>query len=203
MKVIWNLESIRRNIKLIEKKVLRKEIKERLLSIPKELYEHRSYIIAQRLFQDPLWQSSRTIGVTISNPPEVDTYQIIRKAWEEGKKMVIPKCIPKGRKMDFRKLDRFDQLESVYFNLLEPIESKTTLIEGTDIDLLIVPGLAFDKEGFRLGVGGGYYDRFLQHYNGNTLSLAFQEQIVNHLPKEAHDIPVSKIITDESILIQS
>ncbi len=111
---------------MIGKKILRKEIKERLQSsISKEIYEHRSYIIAQKLFKDPLWQSAHTIGITISSPPEVDTYQIIRKAWDEGKRIVIPKCLPKDRKMDFRVLDRFDQLESVYFGLLEPIESKT------------------------------------------------------------------------------
>ena len=61
--------------------------------------------------------------------------------------------------------------------------------------------MAFEKEGFRMGVGGGYYDRFLQAYQGNTLSLAFQEQIVDDLPKEAHDIPVAKIITNEGIFI--
>src|SRR4051794_39850811 len=152
-----------------EKQKLRKEIRERLASIPKALYEHYSYTIAQTLYQDPLWSSARTVGITISNSPEVDTYQIIRKAWDEGKRIVTPKCLPKERKMDFRVLDRFDQLESVYFGLLEPIESKTKRVDPKEIDLVIVPGLGFDKNGFRLGVGGGYYDRFLQGYSGNTL----------------------------------
>ena len=104
--------------------------------------------------------------------------------------------------MDFRKLERFDQLESVYSGLLEPIESKTNLVEPSDIDLLIVPGIAFDSEGFRMGFGGGYYDRFLQSFKGNTVSLAFREQIVSNLPKEDHDIPVEKIITDVDIFIR-
>ena len=64
--------------------------------------------------------------------------------------------------MDFRVLENFDQLETVYFSLLEPIESQTTLIDPQEIELLLVPGLAFTKAGFRLGVGGGYYDRFLE-----------------------------------------
>jgi 5-formyltetrahydrofolate cyclo-ligase len=190
-------------MKMIGKKVLRKEIKERLGSISKALYEHRSYLIAQELYKDPLWQSAHTIGITVSAPPEVDTYQIIRKAWDEGKRIVTPKCLPKDRLMDFRVLDRFDQLESVYFGLLEPIESKTVRVDPEEIDLLIVPGMAFEKDGFRMGVGGGYYDRFLQAYQGNTLSLAFQEQIVDDLPKEAHDIPVAKIITNEGIFTAS
>ena len=78
-------EFSRRNTKLIEKKILRKEIKERLQTLPKEIYEHRSYTIAQKIFKDPLWQSAQSIGITISSPPEVDTFQIIRKAWDEGK----------------------------------------------------------------------------------------------------------------------
>jgi 5-formyltetrahydrofolate cyclo-ligase len=180
-----------------EKQRLRKEIKERIHSIPKALYEHYSYVIAQTLYKDPLWTSAHTIGITISNSPEVDTYQIIRKAWDEGKRIVTPKCLPKEKQMDFRVLDRFDQLESVYFGLLEPIEARTKRVEPIEIDLIIVPGLGFDKNGFRLGVGGGYYDRFLQNYNGNTLSLAFQEQMVDDIPKEVHDIPVAKIITNE------
>lgn len=187
---------------MIEKKILRKEIQERLQTLPKEIYEHRSYTIAQKIFKDPLWQSAQSIGITISSPPEVDTFQIIRKAWDEGKQIVIPKCLPKERKMNFRKLERFDQLESVYSGLLEPIESKTDLVEPSDIDLLIVPGIAFDSEGFRMGFGGGYYDRFLQSFKGNTVSLAFQEQIVSNLPREDHDIPVEKIITDETIFIK-
>ena len=190
-------------MKLIEKKILRKEMKERLQTLPKEMYEHRSYIIAQKVFKDPLWQSAQSVGITISSPPEVDTFQIIRKAWDEGKQIVIPKCLPKERKMDFRQLERFDQLESVYSGLLEPIESKTNLVELNDIDLLIVPGIAFDSAGFRMGFGGGYYDRFLQSFKGNTVSLAFSDQIVSNLPKEDHDIPVEKVITDEEIFIKA
>ena len=99
--------------------------------------------------------------------------------------------------MDFRVLENFDQLETVYFSLLEPIESQTTLIDPQEIELLLVPGLAFTKAGFRLGVGGGYYDRFLEVNHVNTLSLAFHQQIVPEIPLEKHDLPVMKIITDK------
>jgi 5-formyltetrahydrofolate cyclo-ligase len=181
---------------LQDKKQLRNEIRERLKKIPKPLYEHYSYAIAQQLYKDPLWQSSSMIGITISIPPEVDTYQIIRTAWAEGKRIVVPKCLAENKQMDFRELQRFDQLESVYFGLLEPIEAETDFVAKENIDLLIVPGLAFTEAGYRTGVGGGYYDRYLQHYQGRTVSLAFHEQIVPTVPIEAHDIPVGKIITN-------
>lgn len=188
---------------VLDKKILRKEMKEKLLSISKPLYEHKSYIIAQELLKEPLWKSAHTIGITISKFPEVDTYQIIRKAWEQGKRVAVPKCFANERKMDFRQLNLFNQLESVYYGLFEPIEAQTNYIAPNEIDLLFVPGLAYDTNGYRIGFGGGYYDRFLETFNGHTLSLAFSEQIIDHIPKEQHDIPVEKIITNEGSIFAS
>lgn len=179
----------------MNKNDLRKNLQEQLSSISKPYYEHYSYLISQQLYNDEEWKNAKTIGMTISNPPEVDTFQIIRKAWEEGKKVVIPKCYPKERKMAFRKLSYFSQLESVYSGLLEPIETETEEVLKDQIDMLIVPGLAFTVEGYRLGFGGGYYDRYLKDYKGKTISLAFQVQILSSLPIEEHDIPVGKIIS--------
>jgi 5-formyltetrahydrofolate cyclo-ligase len=184
---------------VLEKKELRLEIKEKLRNLSMEMYNEQSNVIAQSLFKDESWKLASTVGITISKPPEVDTYQIIRQAWDEGKRIVVPKCFSKERRMDFRVLEDFEQLETVYFSLLEPIESQTTLINPKEIELLLVPGLAFTKEGFRLGVGGGYYDRFLESHQVNTLSLAFHQQIVPEIPLENHDIPVRKIITDNGI----
>ncbi|MBU8879386.1 5-formyltetrahydrofolate cyclo-ligase [Bacillus sp. FJAT-29790] len=183
-----------------EKQISRKQMIEKLASITKPHYEHRSYRIAQSLYGDPFWKEASIVGITLSNHPEVDTYQIIRKAWEEGKQVVIPKCLPKSREMVFRTLNQFDQLESVYSGLFEPIEAVTKEVTADEIDLLIVPGLAFTEAGYRLGFGGGYYDRYLTRYKGHTLTLAFQTQIVSELPLEGHDIPVQKIITDEKVL---
>ena len=182
-----------------EKQIIRKQIMDELAKIDKPQYEHDSYEIAQLLFQDPLWKEANTVGVTISKSPEVDTYQIIRKAWDEGKQVVIPKCLPKKKEMVFRTLTKFNQLESVYYGLLEPIEAVTREIPANEIDLIIVPGLAFTKNGYRIGFGGGYYDRYLAGFAGQTISLAFTPQIVVELPIEEHDIPVNKIITVKKV----
>lgn len=183
-----------------EKSEIRKIMKEKLSSLSKPLYEHFSYLIAQRLFQDSDWKEAEMIGITVSNPPEVDTFQIIRKAWDEGKRVAIPKCCPDTKTMEFRTLTAFNQLESVYYGLFEPIKGLTEKVEPSQIQLLIVPGLAFTKNGYRVGFGGGYYDRYLQHYNGKTLSLAFQMQLMDTLPFEKHDLPVGKIITEKGTL---
>lgn len=181
------------------KHVLRKVLKKDLKALTLPDYEDFSYQIAQRLYQDSYWNEASTIAITISKAPEVDTFQIIRKAWEQGKRIVVPKCEPKSRTLDFRELTRFSQLESVFYGLFEPIVSETKKVNADDIDLVIVPGLAFSKTGYRLGFGGGYYDRYLAHYHGNTVALAFNMQIVPEIPFESHDIPVTKIISTDLV----
>ncbi len=182
------------------KKTLRKYIMEKLSELKLPEYEDQSYQIAQRLYRSDEWISAETVAVTVSKAPEVDTLQIIRMGWEQGKRMVIPKCEPKSKGLDFRELKRFSQLETVYYGLLEPIVNETVSVGGDDIDLVVVPGLAFSDSGFRLGFGGGYYDRFLADYHGYTVSLAFKDQLVNELPVESHDIPVQKIIHSEGVI---
>lgn len=186
--------------KMQEKKQFRSTMIKQLQSINKPLYEHMSYQIASQLYNDAAFISASHVGITISKFPEVDTYQIIRTAWQLDKKVSVPKCIPATRQMIFRELEQFNQLESVYSNLFEPIIEKTKQTDTEQIDLLLVPGLAFSPKGYRLGFGGGYYDRFLQHYSGQTISLGFSMQIQQQIPIENHDLAVQKIITNEGII---
>ncbi|MDQ0197297.1 5-formyltetrahydrofolate cyclo-ligase [Neobacillus ginsengisoli] len=183
-----------------DKTALRDRMKETLGKLSKPLYEDYSYKIAMKLYDELAWKQAKIVGITVSKAPEVDTYQIIRKAWELGKQVAVPKCYPKEKKLSFRTLSEFSQLESVFYGLLEPIVEKTSIVEPSQIDLLLVPGLAYTMDGYRIGFGGGYYDRFLMDFTGETISLAFKEQIVPHFRVEEHDIPVSKIITNDAIL---
>lgn len=183
---------------MMEKKVLREKIQGRLKKMSRPEYEHQSYLIAQQLFNTADWQNASVIATTISRKPEVDTYQIIRKAWEEKKRVVVPKCYPKDKTMVFRELTAFNELESVYYGLLEPIEEKTAAVAKNEIELMIVPGLAFTRKGYRLGFGGGYYDRYLQDFQGKKISLLFKDiQLVEDLPVENHDLPVQAIIHEK------
>lgn len=183
-----------------DKKSLRQQLKEKLSQLSKPLYEDYSYKIAKQLYNDEDWKNANVIGITISKYPEVDTYQIIRKAWELGKKIVVPKCDPADKTMAFRMLSEFSQLECVFYGLYEPIEELTRKMEPGEIDLLIVPGLAYTEEGFRIGFGGGYYDRYLKDFSGQTVSLAFHTQMIPSFTVEKHDMPISKIITNERVI---
>jgi len=183
-----------------DKQTIRRMVKDALSNLTKPSYEDFSYKIANKLFKDEDWKQANTIGVTVSHFPEVDTYQIIRKAWENGKRVVVPKCYPKTKGLSFRSLTEFSQLESVFYGLLEPIPERTIEVVPEEIDLLIVPGLAFTRAGNRIGFGGGYYDRFLADYHGKTIALAFKEQIISQFPVEVYDLPVAKIITPEEVI---
>lgn len=184
---------------MIAKKEMRDEIKQVLEVMTKEMYEEKSSAIHNFLFQTDSWERATTIGVTISRFPEVSTIEIIEKAWEQKKRVAVPKCYPKDSSMRFFYLTSFSELETVYFGLQEPIENETFYCEKNSIDLMLVPGVVFDKRGYRIGHGGGYYDRYLQGFTGERVSLAFHEQLVASVPTENHDIPVEFIITDEGL----
>lgn len=184
----------------MDKKVMRKKQKALLSSIERNMYEHKSYLIAQQLFETEEWINTTVIAITVSNYPEVDTWQIIKRGWEEGKKIVVPKCSHEDRQLDFYYLNSFTELEKVYYGLFEPNPQNTLLADKKDISLVIVPGLAFMKNGYRLGFGGGYYDRFLEQFEGGTAALAFREQLVDRVPIEHFDLPVGKIISEGEII---
>lgn len=181
------------------KNKLRQEVRSRLMELTKEEHKELSNSIAENLFSLEEWKKAKTIGITISIPPEVPTVRIIEQAWSEGKEVAVPKCNPEKKTMEFKKISSFNQLESVYYGLLEPVE-ETAKARKEELDVMIVPGLAFTKEGYRLGFGGGYYDRFLSHYRGATLALTYELQLMDDLPIEVHDIAVSKLITPSRIL---
>jgi 5-formyltetrahydrofolate cyclo-ligase len=184
----------------VNKKELREQLKQKLDSMNPETYYHHSSLIARHLYNQDQWKEHETIALTISRFPEVDTRPIIQKAWETGKRVVVPKCLPADRRMIFREITSFDQLEKVYFGLFEPTEKLTKEVSKEEIELIIVPGLGYTTNGSRLGFGGGYYDRYLKNYKGETLSLAFTEQLVQDLPIEDHDYRVGAIISEKGLI---
>ncbi|WP_050180846.1 5-formyltetrahydrofolate cyclo-ligase [Domibacillus robiginosus] len=185
----------------MNKKKLRDEIKQQLASMSRPIYEQESFEIAARLYALPDWQNANMIAVTVSADFEVDTWQIIRSAWLAGKRVCVPKCYPGTKEMRFYQLNKFSDLETVYAGLYEPILQEKRYVNPKDIELMIVPGLLFNREGFRIGFGGGYYDRFLASYIGQTISLAFSIQIHPCIPVDHYDIPVQKIVTHQETII--
>jgi 5-formyltetrahydrofolate cyclo-ligase len=180
------------------KKELRHDIKKKLELLSEQEQSVFNHQIQDQLFNSGRWNSAKVIGITISRGKEVETRGIIEKAWQEGKKVAVPKCFPNEKRMNFYIItDEYNQLEEVYFGLKEPKVHETTSVEPNQMDLLIVPGICYSENGYRIGYGGGYYDRYLQHFHGDTLSLLFECQLIENISFEKFDIPVKQMITEK------
>lgn len=147
------------------------------------------------------WQNADTVALTMPRKIELNVERLIKLAWKEHKTVVLPKCFPdEDHRMEFFIYTNKHELENVYLDLYEPKNDPNKLVSKEDIDLIIVPGLLFDKRGFRIGFGGGYYDRYLQDYSNKTASVAMEAQLIPYIPYEEHDIPVNYIVTENGII---
>ncbi len=183
------------------KTIIRKAVLGKLDQLTPDEYEDKSGRISGRLGADSIFTEAKSVALTVSRGREVDTRRIIEACWRAGKEVSVPKCNPETHSMVFYKITSFAQLEMVYLDLMEPIAKQTVPVNPEDVDLVIVPGVAFAASGYRIGYGGGYYDRYLHGFAGQTVSVAFEAQVLEHIPVDSHDIPVNKIITEERVII--
>ena len=178
------------------KSELRKQVMQEMKALPREQKQFIDQTLTERLLQHPFYQEAKVIATYLSFPHEFQTQELIEQALKDGKKVLIPKTYPKGR-MDFVVYDP-QQLVKTSFGLLEP-QGDLEVVEPSQIDLIHVPGLAFTTEGYRIGYGGGYYDRYLEHFAGHTMSTIYPCQ-VQEFNSENHDIPVQEVLIDEGNL---
>ena len=175
---------------------LRKKILQEMKALSQEQKQAMDQVLTEHFLQHPFYQEAKTIATYLSFPHEFQTQELIDQALKDGKKVLIPKTYPKGR-MEFV-VYHPQQLVKTSFGLLEP-QGDLEVVEPSQIDLIHVPGLAFTTEGYRIGYGGGYYDRYLEHFTGHTLSTVYPCQI-QEFNFENHDIPVQEVLTYEGNL---
>ena len=175
------------------KKALRKQVLQELKSLSAEEKEVMDAWLTEQLLLHPFYKEAKAIATYLSFPHEFQTARLIEQALKDGKKLLIPKTYPYG-KMDFV-LYEPEKLERNSFGLLEP-QGEFTILEPSQIDLIHVPGLAFNLSRYRVGYGGGYYDRYLDHFPGHTISTIHPCQIQNFQP-EHYDIPVEEVLIYE------
>lgn len=180
-----------------EKNRLRKAAKAVRASIEKK--EETSEKIAQKLFSLEEYKNCTGLFAYFSYPGEVSTKHIIEKALSDGKKVALPRCETESE-MNFYYAENISSLESGKFKgILEPGKTaeKASANEKT---LILVPALAFGKNGSRLGHGKGYYDRFLSKSEGKTAGLCFEKLLFPSLPEDGFDRRVSLIVTENEII---
>ena len=175
---------------------LRKKILQEMKTLSQEQKQAMDRVLTERFLKHPFYQEAKTIATYLSFPHEFQTQELIKRMLKDGKKVLIPKTYPKGR-MEFVVYDP-KQLAKTSFGLLEP-QGDLEVVEPSQIDLIHVPGLAFTTEGYRIGYGGGYYDRYLEHFAGHTMSTIYPCQ-VQEFNLENHDIPVQEVLTYEGNL---
>lgn len=179
-----------------EKERLRKKASELRTSV--ENKEALSRIIAQKLFSLDDYVTCEKVFAYFSYSQEVQTKLIIEKSLGDGKRVALPRCESQG-KMSFHYLESSDSLEAGSFKgILEPKESSEKA-EADEKTLVIVPALAFGRDGTRLGHGMGYYDRFLSSFKGKAVGLCFGKCLFETLPQDRFDFPVPIIITENEI----
>lgn len=176
------------------------QLKESILkirnSLPKEDILERSRKIQNNLFGLSHYSKSRTIMFFVSFSSEVNTHGMIKDAFKSNT-VVVPKVIQ--HEIEPSVIIDFDNLIPAKFGILEPIE--VMKIAYKNIDLVLVPGIVFDKEGHRIGYGFGYYDRLLAKVpKAVKIGLAFDFQVVDKIPKETHDIAVDFIVTEKEVI---
>jgi len=165
--------------------------------------------IKKRLFGTEYFKHSETIFFYASFGSEVDTMRCISHALRLGKRIVLPVVDTVHKRLRLYEIEDISELTPNYMGIPEPVATRARGVKLNEIDLGIIPGIGFDLSGNRLGYGAGYYDRLLAYKIKNppsqrghipTLALAFEEQIVERIPSESHDIKVDIIITEKRIV---
>ncbi len=175
--------------KLSSKSELRRELLKRRKEINSPLAERT---IFKQIIKEDAFISSRVIFCYVSYGSEVGTRDLIREILKLGKTLVVPKCIDDKGNMTGVEIKSEDDLKCGMYGISEPEGEE---FEKGKIDLAIVPGVAFDKEGYRLGYGKGYYDRYLKGLKAKTIGICHKELLFDKLPRGEYDIPVDKVIS--------
>ena len=177
----------------MDKKALRSEISAQKRSMTAEQLESASRRLADQLCATDAYQQAQSIYGYLSYNQEVRTESILRRAMIDGKRVAVPKVY--GDDMKFIWIEDLDLVAPGYYDIPEPIADGP--VADDEMALVLMPGLAFDPEGHRIGYGGGFYDRYLAaHHDHKLVALCYDFQIFDHLDTDVHDIPVNLVISD-------
>jgi 5-formyltetrahydrofolate cyclo-ligase len=188
------------------------EFHERKAAIRKQAHENRknqpdkdtvSDAILARFLTLPEYRAAKTVMFYVDVRDEVRTRQALPQALETGKRIVVPYCV--DGELELFWLESMDELELGMYRILEPKNELRSVaskrLQPEDLDLIMVPGVAFDRTGGRTGHGKGYYDKLLEHARPDTplIALAFECQMFEAIPMDEHDVFMDKIVTEDAV----
>lgn len=182
----------------------KKELRSYVLSLREGLTEDeiksKSLIIADRLLSLSFYFKAAVIMAYMDYKKEVRTLTVIERAMKDGKRVVLPLTKPDTHELilvEVRDLNR--DIATGFKGIKEPVYENKRIVAPGDVDLILVPGVVFDERGYRIGYGGGYYDRFLNKTCATKIGLAFELQI-HPVPEDVHDVRVDYVVTEKRLL---
>lgn len=181
------------------KNQIRSEILEKRKSLTRTQVQSLSHSIAHRIFALSYFHSARDLHCYVSAMTnEVETFLMLEKSLADGKHLFVPKINLKNKMFSSIQIYSLQELCKGTFGIPEPQSDAATL--QTNFDVVIVPVLAVDEEGNRLGLGGGYYDKFLKAVSGLKIGIAYDFQILPKIPTEEHDVKLDILVTESRII---
>lgn len=178
------------------KSKIRKEIRIIRESLTKEEVDNKSKVITEKFLESEEYKKAKIIMSYMSIKNEIDMETINKKILEDGKKLVLPVMIKEKTTIRAVEVDNICEMATMAFGVKEPKGGKEIMI--SEIDLIVVPGVAFDKNGNRIGFGKGFYDRFLYKTEVKKIALCYDFQIIDEIESERHDTPVEMILTEKN-----
>lgn len=188
---------------LQEKKLIRQAVLEKRNRLTPLEVAQKSQAVCHIIATTRAFASARFIMSYLDARNEVKTEGIIRQAWAEGKHVAVPVCVPQTHTLLVSEIMSFEELRDGFYGIKEPMEEYMRPVSPGQLDLIIVPAVAYDKKGYRIGYGGGYYDRFLSSLDKDiaTIGIAFDVQIIDKVPVQPFDISVDMVITESGIIV--
>ena len=178
------------------------QVRKRLLRLLKQQEENdrrrKSEAIRRKVFRLTAFRRATTVCCYVALPYEVQTWRMIEEMLLQGKRVVVPVTRPRTKQLGLSEVqDPHRELARGAFGVLEPVTSARHSVSVRDVDLVLVPGIAFDRRGHRVGHGHGYFDRFLARVPKTTptVGLAFACQLLDRLPVGSHDHAVQTVLT--------
>lgn len=180
------------------KSELRKQVRVQRKAIADKAAKDKA--IADFLFNTTYYKNADIILCYVSMPDEIETDCIINRALNDGKCVAVPYCTDNHGHMDFYLIESLCDLSPGSFNVREPDINRSRRLEEFSGSVIIVPAMCFDKNGYRLGYGKGYYDRFLKNYPFISIGLCYNSLIKKQVPADEYDQSVDYIITESDII---
>jgi 5-formyltetrahydrofolate cyclo-ligase len=184
------------------KKIIRREILKKRDGMSADIKAEKDSRIKDRFFFLPEFIAAGKIFFYASFRSEVETLSMMRESLKMGKRIVLPKVDKERHRLRLYEIKDINELSEGYMGIPEPLPDDERLVPLDDIDLVVIPGAAFDYSCNRLGYGAGYYDIVLSERKKKmpVVALAYEEQIVGSIPAEMHDVKVDMIVTDKRVI---